>query len=132
MNLWKTEDGEICLSAEKYAEKMQGKFQLSVEGKKVKTPLPPTEPKGLEPVEAMNEFKYLSKIGSVWYASTCCRLDIQHGVSVVAQNCKQHNQIHCFKLERVLKYLLQTLDTHLCYGSKGSDIILRACCDASL
>ena len=32
MNLWKTEAGEICLSAEKYAEKLQGKFQLSAVG----------------------------------------------------------------------------------------------------
>ena len=56
MKLWKTEAGELCPSAEKYAEKLQGKFQLSAEGKKVKTPLPPTELEGLKAVEAMNEF----------------------------------------------------------------------------
>ena len=38
MNLWKTEAGEICLSAEKYAEKLQGEFQLSSGGKRVYTP----------------------------------------------------------------------------------------------
>ena len=97
----------------------------------MKTPLPPTEPEGLEPVEAMTEFEYLSIASLVLYASTCCRPDIQHGVSVVAQSCKQRHQIHCLKLERVLKYLLQTKDTHLCYGSNGSDMILRAYCDAS-
>ena len=56
MNLWKTEAGEICLSAEKYAEKLQGEFQLSADGKKVTTPLPSTEPAGMQPVTAMNEF----------------------------------------------------------------------------
>ena len=126
MNLWKPEAREICLSAETYAEKLQGKFKRSAEGKKVKTPLPHTEPEGLEPVEAMNELEYLSKTGLVLYASTCCRPDIQHGVSVVAQKCKKRHQIHCFKLERVLKYLLQTKDMHLCDGSNGSDLILRA------
>ena len=77
MNLWKTEAGEIRLSAKKYAKKLQGKFQLNAEEKKVKTPLPPTEPYGSEPVEAMNEFEYLSKTGSILYASTCYRPDIQ-------------------------------------------------------
>ena len=95
------------------------------------TPLPTAEPGDMEPVQAMNEFPYLSKTGSLLYAATCCRPDIQHGVSVVAQACKQRHQIHCFKLERVLKYLLQSKKTYLCYGSKGSDLILRAYCDAS-
>ena len=49
----------------------------------------------------------------------------------MAQKCKQRHQEHCLKLERVLKYLLQTKDTYLCYGSNGSDLILRAYCDAS-
>jgi hypothetical protein len=60
MNLWKTEAGEICLSAEKYAEKLQRKFNLTLEGRKVETPLPTAEPGGMEPVIAMNEFPYLS------------------------------------------------------------------------
>ena len=79
----------------------------------------------------MNEFEYLSKTGSILYASTCCQPDIQHGVSVVGHRSKQRHQIDCFKLERVLKYLLQTKDTHLCNGSNGSDLVLRAYYDAS-
>ena len=39
--------------------------------------------------------------------------------------------MHCFKLERVLKYLLQTNGTYLCYDSDGSDLVLPAYCDAS-
>jgi hypothetical protein len=131
MNLWQTAAGEICLSAEKYAEKLQGKFQLSLGGKRMRTPLPPSDPEGMKPVTAMNEFEYLSKTGSLLYASTCCRPDLQHGVSTVAQASKQRHQIHCFKLERVMQYLLQTKGKHLCYGSKGSDLVLRAYCDAS-
>ena len=131
MNLWKTAAGEICLSAEKYAEKLQTKFSIQAEKRRVETPLPSTEPVGMEPVPAMDEFNYLSKTGSLLYAATCCRPDMQHGVSVVAQTCKQRHQLHCYKLERVLQYLLQTKDHHLCYGSNGSDLVLRAYCDAS-
>ena len=85
MNLWKIDDGEICRSAEKYAEKLEKKFQLSSERRKKDTPLPTAEPGGMQPVIAMNEFPYLSKTGSLPYAGTCCGPDIQHGVSVVAQ-----------------------------------------------
>ena len=35
------------------------------------------------------------------------------------------------KLERMMKYPLQTYHTHLSYGSKGSDIVLGAYYDAS-
>ena len=76
MNLWKTDAGEICLSAKKYAEKLQGKFQLSLGGKRVYTPLPPSEFGGMKPIRAMNEFEYLSKTDSLLYASTCCRPDL--------------------------------------------------------
>ena len=85
MNLWKTDTREICLSAEKYAQKLQGKFQLSSGGKRVYTPLPPSEPRGTKPVTAMNKFEYLSKTGSLLYASTCCKPDLQHGESTMAQ-----------------------------------------------
>ena len=64
MNLWKAEAGEICLSAKKYAENLQVKFQLKADGKKVR-------PEGMKPVTAMNVFECLSKTGSVMYASTC-------------------------------------------------------------
>ena len=76
MNLWKTDDGEICLSAEKCAKKLEKKFQLSFEGRKIDTPLPTAELGGMQPVIAMNKFPYLSKTGSLLFARTCCRPDI--------------------------------------------------------
>ena len=82
-------------------------------------------------VTAMNEYEYLSKTRSLLYATTCCRPDIQHGVSTEAQASKHRHQMHCFKLERTLKYLFQTKDTHLFSGSKGNDLVLRAYFDAS-
>ena len=129
--MWKFECRETCLSAQKYAEKLQWKFQLSSGGKRVYTPLPPSEPGGMKPVTAMNKFEYLFRTGSLLYASTCCRRDLQHGVSTAAQANKQRHQLHCFKLERVMRYFLQTKGKHLYYGSKGSDLFLRAYCDAS-
>ena len=99
---------------EKYAEKLGAKFSLKSENRRVETPLPSVEPVGMEPILAMDEYTYLSKTGSLLYATTCCRPDMQHGVSVVAQTCKQRHQLHFFKLERVMQYLLQTKDHHQC------------------
>ena len=105
--------------------------QIPVGGKRVYIPLPPSQPGGLKQVTAMNEFECLYKIGSLLYASKCCSPDLPDGVSTVALANKQRHQIHCFKLKRVMKYLLQTTGKHLCYGSQGSDLVLRAYCDAS-
>ena len=131
MNLWQTDSGEICLSADKYVEKLEKKFDLTTGGRRAETPLPVAEPEGMEPVTAMTEFQYLSRVGSLLYAATCCRPDLQHAVSTVAQASKQRHQIHCFKLDRILKYMLQSRKTYLCYGTKGSDLTLRGYCDSS-
>ena len=58
MNLWKSNSREIFLSAEKYAEKLLTKFSLKRDGRRVETPLPTTEPGGMEPTPALDEFSY--------------------------------------------------------------------------
>ena len=64
-------------------KKPQGEFQLSSRGKQVYAPIPPSNPWGMQLVTAMNEFEYSSKTLSLLYASTCCRPELQHGVSTM-------------------------------------------------
>jgi hypothetical protein len=122
--------GELTIKAEKYIEKLEKKFNVEIT-KKVKTPLftPPLESTSKESI--VTEFFYQSRVGSVIYAATCCRPDVQYPVNYVSQGNQQRNDAMVKTVERILKYLVQTKSLALKYGGTDKDLILRGYCDAS-
>ena len=99
--------GELTLKADKYIEKLEKKFHVTTT-KKVATPLftPPLEDHSKEHI--VIEFYYQSRVGSLIYAATCCRPDIQFPVNFVSQGNQVRNEAMVKTVDRILTYVLQT------------------------
>ena len=106
-------------------------YDVKLTGRRVYTPMVPIstpEDEG-EPFET--QYAYQAKVGSLLYAATCGRPDIQHPVSYVSQGNQTRTKSLVDKVERILKYCAQSKAAHLTYGKKGATLDLVGYCDAS-
>ena len=122
--------GELSLKADKYIEKLESKFHVTTT-KRCLTPLftPPLEDPSREPI--VTEFYYQSRVGSLIYAATCCRPDIQFPVNFVSQGNQTRNEAMVKTVDRILAYVVQTKSVGLTYGGPNTDLILKGYSDAS-
>ena len=128
MNLHVHPDHSISLSCEKYISKFLQKYP-NISQRSVFTPLPtPLPSSGGPSTNPLHDFQ--GKIGSLLYAATSARPDIQHAVSAISRGVSARSTLHDFCLTRLLAYTIQTRPTFLKYGG-NSNSLLQGYCDAS-
>ena len=132
MNIHKNkETGEITISQEKYIQNMVKRYNVVPPRKTYSPIIPPLEHVSRKDPEAMGQYEYQAKVGSLIYAATCSRPDLQFAVNYASQG----NTIRCEylvqKVEGILNYCAHTKSTNLKYGGEGSTLNLKGYCDAS-
>lgn len=120
--------GQICLSQEKYIEKILERFNMK-NAKPVSCPLAghfklsknqcPTSEKEKE---EMHKIPYASAVGSLMYAMVCTRPDIAHAVGVVSRFLSNPGTEHWEAVKWILRYLRGTSKMCLCFG-KGKSML---------
>jgi hypothetical protein len=79
----------------------------------------------------MSQLEYQGRVGSLLFASTCCRPDIAFAVHYVAQGNLKRTAPLVESLDRIIRYAIQTKHLGLKYGGTHADLTLRGYTDAS-
>jgi hypothetical protein len=132
MNISKNKKtGEITISQEKYIQTMVKRYDVKPLRKTYTPIIPPLARIDKNEEEAMSQYEYQAMVGSLIYAATCSRPDIQFGVGYASQG----NSIRCETLvdvvEGILNYMAHTKSSHLKYGGEGATLDLKGYSDAS-
>lgn len=119
------EEGEICMSQEKYTKEVLTRFNME-NCKSVSTPLDPGTKlsKSMCPVnekeeQEANKLPYQNLIGSLMYLAVSTRPDIAHAVSVLSQFNSNFGEQHWAAAKRVLRYLKGTEKFALVFRKSG-------------
>ena len=138
VNMQVNQSGSISLFLEKYANKLQQKFQLSNKLKQHRVPMtvdpniaPPKE--GEKIANALDITEYLGKVGSLMFSASTTRPDLQLACSKLAQGNKNPSELHRDQAQRALKYFCDTPRFGLTYRRVSDDLhnVLYAYCDAN-
>ena len=126
----------IVLSQSTYLDKILKKFKMDqskkgflpvLHGVRLSSAQCPTTAKYKE---EMSVIPYASAIGSIMYAMTCTRPDINLAVSLVGRYQSNPGVDHWTAVKNILKYLKRTKDMFLVYGG-DKELVINGSVDAS-
>ncbi|XP_071729156.1 secreted RxLR effector protein 161-like [Rutidosis leptorrhynchoides] len=121
-------DNGITITQSHYIEKILKKFNLE-DTSPVSTPIDPILKLLPNTGSAVYKLKYSSAIGCLMYAMTCTRPDIAYAVGKLSRFTSNPGSHHWQAVNRVFKYLKQTMDFGITYT--GFPSILEGYLDAS-
>ncbi|KAD4180297.1 hypothetical protein E3N88_28888 [Mikania micrantha] len=81
--------------------------------------------------ERMNAVLYASAIGSIMYAMICTRPDVSYALSMTSRYQQNPGNSHWMAVKSILKYLRNTKDMFLIYGSGEEELVVKGYTDAS-
>ncbi|KAD6796251.1 hypothetical protein E3N88_07147 [Mikania micrantha] len=81
--------------------------------------------------ERMNGVPYASAIGSIMYAMICTRPDVSCALSMTSRYQQNPGNSHWMAVKSILKYLRNTKDMFLIYGSGEEELVVKGYTDAS-
>lgn len=126
---------KLWLCQDSYISKIAAKFNVDVNSKHPKTPLPLddalTAELGDEKATAQQILAYQQRIGSLNFAAVISRPDIAHAVSKLAQFLKNPGAAHIAAANRVIKYLCGTRTLAIEYSGRNNSQIFNCASDAA-
>jgi hypothetical protein len=81
--------------------------------------------------ERMSGIPYASAIGSIMYAMICTRPDVSCALSMTSRYQQNPGDSHWMAVKNILKYLRNTKDMFLIYGSGEEELVVKGYTDAS-
>ena len=108
--------GRVELGLQKYIRKLGDKF-TNVPNRKTQVPLsidPNTDSLSEEPTK-QDTHLYQSMVGSIMFAASTVRVDIQHACSKLAQGNKKPSLLHREQVGKAMRYLFDTAEVQLVY-----------------
>ena len=81
--------------------------------------------------ERMSGIPYASAIGSIMYAMICTRPDVSCALSMTSRYQQNPGDSHWMAVKNILKYLRNTKDMFLVYGSGEEELVVKGYTDAS-
>ena len=124
------EQRTISIGLQKFADKVVANFDLKP--RRYKTPLSfDAFQAGTDRDCLHTTFEYLSRIGTLQYAATTCRPDLQYAASRLAQASAKPSQADWEQLERALIYFISTSSSMLVFGGTSAHLQLMAHVDSA-
>ena len=124
------EQRTISIGLQKFADKVMDNFDL--QPRRYKTPLSfDAFQTGTDRECLHTTFEYLSRIGTLQYAATTCRPDLQYAASRLAQASAKPSQADWEQLERALIYFISTSSSMLVFGGASANLQLKAHVDSA-
>jgi hypothetical protein len=110
----------VSLALTKYADKLQERFNVITTEKPLQVPMTmdPNVPTGHEENLILTKARvkdYMSRVGSLMFAASTTRPDIQLACSKLAQGNKKPNSLHEDQVRRSLRYICDTKALSLTY-----------------
>ena len=132
MNVQKNmKTGEITISQEKYVQNMVKRYDVEPPRKTYTPLIPPVEHVNKADKPSMSQYEYQAKVGSLIYAATCSRPDLQFAVNYASQGNTIRSAYLVEKVKGILNYCAHTKSTNLKYGGEDATLGLKGYCDAS-
>jgi len=129
------EKGTIQLSLSRYGLFTRDRYNLNTQSKPYNVPLtldPNAEQSDPAQLNKMELRNYQGKVGSLMWAASAVRPDIQLAASKLAQGNKEPNEAHLDQVQRALQYLYATKDLGLHYSKHAPEpLTLFGYCDAN-
>jgi len=106
------EPGKVQLGLKKYTDKLADKFR-DVPTRRTRIPLgvdPNAESATENPTKEQTHL-YQSMVGSIMFAASTIRVDLQHASSKLAQGNKHPTQLHQEQAGKTMRYLFDTANS---------------------
>lgn len=124
----------LWLCQDSYILKIAARFNLNVDHKAVKTPLPSEDLKGAEEHEEATDqeiLAYQQRVGSLNFAAVITRPDIAHAVSRLSQYLRNPTAAHLVASNRCISYLYGTRSLAIEYSGRQNEQIFQCASDAA-